>query len=419
MASYLEKIMREPKNPYLPADGSLAALRAADMAGYRPNEAILPNMNPMHGYTSRRMDGYRPNTLDSGVPKGRQPDKDYSGYGKSLEEALPYGYEFEDADNAVVGVGFDNPNATRIEQLRGEIASLEKQIKDYDAEEEMGRYKFQYDADPSTYTSLMQNRRTAAQTEAIRKATEEATKQSNAQNQWNSLGDKLEVAQWALHSAQNKFVESERNQNVAGMRDARDEIERYTKSVKTLEAQRDQIRNKFMKDLELDTAEVELDKDAMKDYDARIGENVELESISRDLVKLDNVLNTERQKNYSQEEINEARDTADREIPRLREMVSKSKVSPTKKAELEEKLNALDVKANDWRLKGKNKPTRRLTPEEEKANAEKAVFKDDGTVKNPAYLAENIGAKTLRAYQQKYGWDLTDGINRADSDGNK
>ena len=93
MASYLEKIMREPKNPYLPADGSLAALRAADMAGYRPNEAILPNMNPMLGYTSRRMDGYRPNTLDSSAPKGRQPDKDYSGYGKSLEEALPYGYE--------------------------------------------------------------------------------------------------------------------------------------------------------------------------------------------------------------------------------------------------------------------------------------------------------------------------------------
>lgn len=308
--------------------------------------------------------------------------------------------------------------SARIAELENELAEIRKQRASLDTEADMGKYKFLYDADPSTYTTYQQNKRTAAQTEAIRKATEDATKQSNAQNQWNSLGDKLEVAQWALRSAQNKFVEAERNQNVAGMRDARDEIERYTKSVKTLEAQRDQIRNKFMKDLELDTVEAELDKDAMKDYDARIGENVELESISRDLVKLDNVLNTERQKNYSQEEINEARDTADREIPRLRDMVAKANVSSTKKAELEDKLNALDVKANDWRLKGKNKPTKRLTPEEEKANAEKAVFNADGSMKNPAQLAK-LGAKTLRAYQQKYGWDLKAGINRADNDGNK
>lgn len=350
------------------------------------------------------------------IDKAIEDAGSYAVYGKGLGDQMrkdvKYGPQPDPNFGPVYGRMVENPNSARIASLREELAKINDQIKAYDMEAEMSKYKFQYDADPSPYTTLMQNRRTAEQTEQIRKATEDATKQSTAQNQWNSLGDKLEVAQWALRSAQNKFVEAERNQNVAGMRDARDEIERYTKSVKTLEAQRDQIRNKFMKDLELDTAEVELDKDAMKDYDARIGENVELESISPALVKLDNLLNKDRQKNYSQTEIDEARDTADREIPRLREMVAKANVSDTKKAELEEKLNALDVKANDWRGIGKGKPTKRLTPEEEEANARKAVFNADGSMKNKIKLAE-LGVKTLEAYKKKYGWDLDAAIKFA------
>ena len=249
MASYLEKIMREPKNPYLPADGSLAALRAADMAGYRPNEAILPNMNPMLGYTSRRMDGYRPNTLDSSVPKGRQPDKDYSGYGKSLEEALPYGYEFGDADKAVVGVGFDNPNAARIEQLRGEIASLEKQIKDYDVEADMGRYKFQYDADPSTYVGGQQSRRNAEETRRIREANEKATERSQDQSALKELGTGMFTAYYAIRNAENNLKQAIESGDPVAIRNAKTDLSREKVTYKKQKGQYDELAARIMKDL--------------------------------------------------------------------------------------------------------------------------------------------------------------------------
>lgn len=308
--------------------------------------------------------------------------------------------------------------SARIAELENELAEIRKQRASLDTEADMGKYKFQYEADPSTYTTLMQNRRTAAQTEKIRKATEDATKQTSAQNMWNNLADKKEVATWALRDAERAFDEAERNQNVAGMRDAKDAIERYKKSIKTTDAKLEKLRNQFMKDLGVfDNEESQLDPKEMKGYEDRIAGNLDLESLNPEIVKLDNLLNMDRQRNYSQPEIDDVVDKANH-ISILRDRVANSNLSETTKAKLYEKLNELDVKANEWRGLGKRKPPKRLTPEEKEANARKAVFNADGKVKNPAQLAK-LGAKTLRAYQQKYGWDLKAGIDRADREGNK
>lgn len=308
--------------------------------------------------------------------------------------------------------------SARIAELERELAEIRKQKAQFSEEGEMGRYKFLYDADPSSYMSYKQNLRNAEQTEKIRKATEDATKQSNAQNQWNSLGDKLEVAQWALRSAQNRFVEAERAKNADAMRTARDEIERYTKSVNSIENQREQIRNKFMKDLEIDTAEVELDKDAMKDYDSRIANTVVNEGIDTKLVKLKDSLDLGRKAKYSKEEIKAVVDYADIVIPEIRSQIENSNMSDTLKKDYFEQLNELDKTANNWRGTGTNKPKVKLTPEEEMEQARKSIFNDDGSMKNPLQLSK-LGAKTLREYQKKYGWNLKAGIDRANRDGVK
>lgn len=299
--------------------------------------------------------------------------------------------------------------SARIAELENELAEIRKQRASLDTEAEMGKYKFQYDADPSTYTTLMQNRRTAAQTEKIRKATEDATKQSNAQNQWNNLSDKREVAEWALRSAKNKFAEAERTGNTAGMREARDEIERYTRAVGSIDNQMDKIRNKFMKDLEI--ADVETDVD-MSDYDARIGNTIGDESLNKEIAELKGKLDIGRKAKYSKEEIASVVAEADAKIPELRQRIKESKMGDKPKADYIDILNELNKTANDWRGKGNNKPKVQLPPEEEKANAEKAVFNADGTMKNKVKLAE-LGVKTLEAYKKKYGWDLDAAIKFA------
>lgn len=305
--------------------------------------------------------------------------------------------------------------SARIAELENELAQIRERKAKLNTEADMGKYKFVYDADPSTYMSYKQNLRSAEQTEKIRQATEEATKQSTAQNQWNNLTDKREVAEWALRSAKNKFAEAERTGNTAGMREARDEIERYTRAVGNIDNQMEKIRNKFMKDLEI--ADVETDVD-MSDYDARIGNTIGDESLNKDIAELKDKLDTGRKAKYSKEEIASVVAEANAKIPELRQRIEESNMSDKQKADYIGVLNELNKTANNWRGTGPSKPKVQLTPEEEKANAEKAVFNADGSMKNPAQLAK-LGAKTLRAYQQKYGWNLKAGINRADRDGNK
>lgn len=309
-----------------------------------------------------------------------------------------------------------NDRDARIAELEKELAEIREQKKSLDVESEMGKYKFQYDADPSTYTTYKQNLRTAEQTEKIRKATEDATKQSNAKNQWNSLSDKREAAEWALRAAESNFEEADRNGNVDAMNKAKDEIERYTKAVRKLDNQMEALRDKFLKDLDIDAGDggpVNL-----TGYEKKIGSAKELESINKEIVRLENLLNKDRQKNYPREEIRNVAKDADESIPKLRDIVENSNVSDVKKAELYRKLEELNTKANDWRGTGKRKPTVRLTPEDIEANARKAVFNEDGTMKNPAQLAKH-GAAKLRKWQKAYGWDLKDGIERADREGKK
>lgn len=139
--------------------------------------------------------------------------------------------------------------SARIAELEARLAEIAKERKAFDMEAEMGKYKFQYDADPSTYMGYKQNLRTAEQTEKIRKATEDATKMSNLQSQWKQNGIDMEVANYDLAAAQNEFNVAKGNNDAAGMQSALLKVKQAQAKKNRLTKENDILRSKLFKDL--------------------------------------------------------------------------------------------------------------------------------------------------------------------------
>lgn len=107
---------REPSNPYLPADGSIAQMAVNSMAGYQPLTAMTPHGNGMNGYFSNdavanQSQGFSvPNQQHGGMG---QPELD--GYGASLQAA---------SDAAAQAQAREQ----QIADIQNQIATLEKRI---------------------------------------------------------------------------------------------------------------------------------------------------------------------------------------------------------------------------------------------------------------------------------------------------
>lgn len=122
---------REPTNPYLPADGSLAQMYSNDMNGYRPlqlpvpktpNELAADAAQSMAGYTRNNMDNYRPNIMGDQVPGGQQPAPDLEGYGQSLQAASDAAAQQQAAEQQAL------QKQQRIKEIEAEIAEIEQRI---------------------------------------------------------------------------------------------------------------------------------------------------------------------------------------------------------------------------------------------------------------------------------------------------
>jgi hypothetical protein len=112
---------REPSNPYLPADGSMAQMAANSMAGYQPLTAMTPHGNGMNGYFSN--DAIANHSQGFSVPNQQhggmgQPELD--GYGASLQAA---------SDAAVQAQAREQ----QIADKESQIATLEKRIAENQA----------------------------------------------------------------------------------------------------------------------------------------------------------------------------------------------------------------------------------------------------------------------------------------------
>lgn len=133
----------------------------------------------------------------------------------------------------------------RIRELDAEIAKYKQELASYDTESEMGKYKFVWDGDPSTYTTVQQNKRNAEETRKIREASEAATKASNAQTAWKQLVLNMEDEKYKLASAQNRANEARATGNRSAYIEAMNDVKRSEAALTRFQREQAEYRKKF------------------------------------------------------------------------------------------------------------------------------------------------------------------------------
>ena len=133
----------------------------------------------------------------------------------------------------------------RIRELDAEIAKYKQELASYDTESEMGKYKFVWDGDPSTYTTVQQNKRNIEETRKIREASEAATKASNAQTAWKQLVLNMEDEKYKLASAQNRANEARATGNRSAYIEAMNDVKRSEAALTRFQREQAEYRKKF------------------------------------------------------------------------------------------------------------------------------------------------------------------------------
>lgn len=133
----------------------------------------------------------------------------------------------------------------RIRELDAEIAKYKQELASYDTESEMGKYKFVWEGDPSTYTTVQQNKRNAEETRKIREASEAATKASNAQTAWKQLVLNMEDEKYKLASAQNRANEAKATGNRSAYIEAMTDVKRSEAALTRFQREQAEYRKKF------------------------------------------------------------------------------------------------------------------------------------------------------------------------------
>lgn len=175
--------------------------------------------------------------------------------------------------------------STRIAEIQRRLDEIKREKAKYDMEGKMGEYKFLYDADPSAYMSYKQNMRSNEQTNAIRKASEDATKASQAQTAWRQLLIDEETAKYDAQAAQNKVNEAKQSGNAQAYSEAMTELSRINAKINRLNRDKDEYRNRFAEMLGVSREEMgeQPSSDWNKESDANYGKLNALENLSRDV----------------------------------------------------------------------------------------------------------------------------------------
>ena len=272
----------------------------------------------------------------------------------------------------ILGMANESANASardarsaRIAELEAELAEIRKQKASLDTEADMGKYKFQYDADPSTYTTYKQNLRTAEQTEKIRKANEKATDKSQNQNMLKELGTGLFTSQYSIQAAENAVKEAIASGNPAAIRSAKTTLSREQANYRRLKSQYDTVAAKVMKDLGVDEVKATESAEAAAakldlDNDSDVLAATEYDNLKADIKKALDELR-KRPDSMDKKVKQKLIDEANKKLAAFRERAGKlSSLSPSLQAELETSLNAYSDAIPGFR---KSQPTN-MTPEQ-------------------------------------------------------
>lgn len=206
-----------------------------------------------------------------------------------------FGVEQQVSDELTGANGFTNISsgkAERIAQIRKRLAEIADEKKKYDVEDAMGRYKFLYDNDPSVLTNYRNQKRTEKMNSEMRKATEDATRESNLQTAWKQNGIDLEVAKYDLAAAQNAYNEAKGNSDVSAMNRAITDIKRAQAKYDRIVRENDTLRGKMMTSLGISLGDnKQLDDDMQKtnglDYAKEIADAEAIKKLDGTLDLLD------------------------------------------------------------------------------------------------------------------------------------
>lgn len=167
---------REPSNPYLPADGSMAQMAANSMAGYQPLTAMTPHGNGMNGYFSNdavanQSQGFSvPNQQHGGMG---QPELD--GYGASLQAASDAAAQAQAREQQIANI------QSQIETLQARIAENQAKLKNWNGDDVANKVaalearKF-FSQDPTSIWRWKQDKDYAAQLAAKQNGTDNTAK---------------------------------------------------------------------------------------------------------------------------------------------------------------------------------------------------------------------------------------------------
>lgn len=303
-----------------------------------------------------------------------------------LQGANPATREVMNTGYANYQQGANDSRNARIAELEAELASIREQRKAFDTEAEMGKYKFLYDADPSTYTNYRQSMRSAEQTEKIRKATEDATKASELKNAINNNTIALEAALIDQEAADAAWKRVQGSGNTEAIENAKFAKKRADGAVNRLDRERKELSRQMAERLGISVPEVETEE--LKSFKREFGgddsykeRNDELKQINGwlDRVKTEfEVDNMSMEPGEKEPKVNDGMT----KVAQYRGWVEKSDLSTDEKEKLMTRLAEAEKAIKDFaRPAAKGGKGEKLTPEQVKANYQKEV---DG--KNPTQV---------------------------------
>ena len=253
---------------------SRAAYSAWLDKGSQPSEdTFVQPTNLFEGHKSSS--GYTPEEFQQNIARA-------DGIGSDPEAKSGF-----DPMDSFVAPQMDNlyDKSTRIAEIQRRLDEIKREKAKYDMEGKMGEYKFLYDADPSTYMTHQQNMRSNEQTNAIRKASEDATKASQAQTAWRQLLIDEETAKYDAQAAQNRVNEAKQSGNAQAYSEAMTELSRINAKIKRLNRDKDEYRNRFAEMLGVSREEMgeQPSSDWNRESDANYGKLNALETLGRDI----------------------------------------------------------------------------------------------------------------------------------------
>ena len=191
--------------------------------------------------------------------------------------------------------GMSDARAERIAQIKKRLAEIAEEKKKYNVEEEIGKYKFLYDNDPSVLMNYKQNMRNNEMNREIRKSSEDATKASNLQSAWKQNGIDLEVARYDLAAAKNAYNEAKGAGNSDAMKRAAIDVERAQAKYNRIAKENETLRGQMMSALGIDLGDEKelqtvVETPAGINYEKDIADAEAIKKLDGELERLDKAI---------------------------------------------------------------------------------------------------------------------------------